>query len=378
MHKESPVVKLLSKLVSIPSINPSLDRETVGCGEEPVTAFLEETSQNAGLVTERQKVATDRDNLLVRLPPAGEVKNRVLLAPHLDVVPAPLEAFIPKIIGNQLHGRGACDTKGSVACFFQALLDLASSSEPPQETEILFVGLVDEEFTQAGSRAFAESTITGDLAIVGEPTGLEVVSSHKGSLWIQLETTGKAAHGSTPEKGVNAIEKMHKAMNLLLGEYQKSLHSKSDPLLGRPTLSLGTIKGGDQPNIVPSRCQLELDRRTIPGESPESVMEDLHALFGVLGQSAPTIKISRTVPCPPLRTNPELPFAKLLLKCANQKQMKGVPYFTDASPLSMGGTPALVFGPGDIEQAHAEKEWIDIEELEKAHSIVLNFLKSLP
>ena len=115
MHKESPVVKLLSKLVSIPSINPSLDREAVGCGEEPVTAFLEETSQNAGLVTERQKVATGRDNLLVRLPPVSEVKNRVLLAPHLDVVPAPLEAFIPKIIGHQLHGRGACDTKGSVA-----------------------------------------------------------------------------------------------------------------------------------------------------------------------------------------------------------------------------------------------------------------------
>ena len=378
MHKESPVVKLLSKLVSIPSINPSLDKETVDCGEEPVTAFLEETSQNAGLVTERQKVATGRDNLLVRLPPVSEVKNRLLLAPHLDVVPAPLDAFIPKIIGNQLHGRGACDTKGSVACFFQALLDLASYSERPKETEILFVGLVDEEFAQAGSRAFANSTITGDLAIVGEPTGLGVVSSHKGSLWIQLETTGKAAHGSTPEKGVNAIEKMHQAMNRLLGEYQKSLNSKSDPLLGRPTLSLGTIKGGDQPNIVPSRCQLELDRRTIPGESPESVMEELHALFGVLGKSAPTIKISRTVPCPPLRTNPELPFAKLLLKCANQEETKGVPYFTDASPLSMGGTPALVFGPGNIEQAHAEKEWIDLEDLEKAHSIVLTFLRSLP
>ena len=378
MHSESPVVKLLSKLVSIPSINPSLDQKSIGYGEEPVTAFLEESSQNAGLVTERQKVATGRDNLLVRLTPDGEIKYRVLLAPHLDVVPAPIEAFTPKIIGNQLHGRGACDTKGSVACFFQALLDLASSSERPRETEILFVGLVDEEFAQAGSRAFAESTITGDLAIVGEPTGLEVVSSHKGSLWIQLETTGKAAHGSTPEKGVNAIEKMHKAMNLLLVEYQNSLNSKSDPLLGSPTLSIGAIQGGNQPNIVPSRCQLELDRRTIPSETPESVMEELHLLFGELGQSAPTIKISRTVPCPPLQTNPELPFAKLLLKCANQKETKGVPYFTDASPLSMGGTPALVFGPGNIEQAHAEKEWIDLEELEKAHSIVFNFLKSLP
>ena len=167
-------------------------------------------------------------------------------------------------------------------------------------------------------------------------------------------------------------------MNLLLGEYQNSLNSKSDPLLGRPTLSLGAIKGGNQPNIVPSLCQLELDRRTIPGETPESVMEELHALLGVLGQSVPTIKISRTVPCPPLQTNQDLPFAKLLLKCADKYQTKGVPYFTDASPLSMGGTPALVFGPGDIDQAHAEKEWIDLEELDKAHSIVLNFLKSLP
>ena len=378
MYPESPVVKLLSKLVSIPSINPSLDQKSVGYGEEPVTAFLEETSQNAGLLTERQKVKTGRDNLLVRLTPEGEVKYRVLLAPHLDVVPAPIEAFTPKIIGNQLHGRGACDTKGSVASFFQALLDLASSSERPLETEIIFVGLVDEEFAQAGSRAFAKSTITGDLAIVGEPTGLDVVSSHKGSLWIQLETTGRSAHGSTPEKGINAIEKMHQAMNLLLGEYQNSLNSKSDPLLGRPTLSLGTIKGGDQPNIVPRRCQLELDRRTIPGESPESVIKELDDLFGELGESAPTIKISRTVPCPPLQTNQDLPFPKLLLKCADKYQTKGVPYFTDASPLSMGGTPALVFGPGDIDQAHAEKEWIDLEELEKAHSIVLNFLKSLP
>ena len=95
------------------------------------------------------------------------------------------------------------------------MLDLASSSQRPEETEILFVGLVDEEFAQAGSRTFAESTIAGDLAIVGEPTGLDVVSSHKGSLWIQLETTGKAAH-APPEKGINAIEKMHQAMNLLL------------------------------------------------------------------------------------------------------------------------------------------------------------------
>ena len=378
MHPESPVVKLLSKLVSIPSINPSLDQKSVGCGEEPVTAFLEEISQNAGLITERQKVATGRDNLLVRLTPAGEVKYRVLLAPHLDVVPAPLEAFTPKIAGNQLHGRGACDTKGSVASFFQALLDLASSSERPQETEILFVGLVDEEFAQAGSRAFAESTITGNLAIVGEPTGLEVVSSHKGSLWIQLAAHGKAAHGSTPEKGENAIEGMHQALGILFTEYRNLLKSKNHPLLGSPTLSIGKINGGSQPNVVPNRCTVELDRRTIPGESIDSVVTELKALFTPLGKRAPKIKISRTVPCPPLHTDPSIPYVQLLLNKAKRKKACGVPYFTDASPLSAGGIPAVVFGPGNIAQAHAENEWVDLDQVEQAHSIIFNFLQDLP
>ena len=270
MHPESPVVKLLSKLVSIPSINPSLDQKSVGCGEEPVTAFLKEL--DAGLIAEGKRLRLI-ETLIGPLNPAGEESTYYL--PHLDVVPAPPEAFTPKITGISYMTRGVYQ---GISCLL-SFIDLASSSQRPMETEILFVGLVDEEFAQAGSRTFAESTITGDLAIVGEPTGLEVVSSHKGSLWIQLETTGKAAHGSTPEKGVNAIEKMHQAMNLLLGEYHNNLNSKSDPLLGRPTLSLGTIKGGDQPNIVPSRCQLELDRRTIPGETPESVMEELH-VFG--------------------------------------------------------------------------------------------------
>ena len=378
MVKHSPLSKILCDLVSIPSINPSLDQDNIGCAEEPVTAYLEDLSQKAGLKTNRQKVIPGRDNLMVSLSPMKKPKQRILLAPHLDVVPAPLEAFSPKISKGRLYGRGACDTKASVACFFQAILDLSLSTNRPTQTEIIFVGLVDEEFTQSGSRAFARKGPKGNLAIVGEPTALQVVTAHKGSLWLQLETHGKAAHGSTPEKGENAILRMHHALGILFNEYSVLLSSKNHPLLGSPTLSVGKILGGSQPNIVPNRCTVDLDRRTIPGESIDSVIKELKDLFRPLGNRAPKFKVSRSVPCPPLHTDSSMPYVQMLLKKAGRRKACGVPYFTDASPLSAGGTPSVVFGPGNIAQAHAESEWVDLDQVERAHSIILNFLKELP
>ena len=378
MAKHSPLSKLLCDLVSIPSINPSLDHDNLGCAEEPVTAYLEELSQKAGLRTNRQKVIPGRDNLIVRLSPMKKAKQRIFLAPHLDVVPASLDAFSPKISKGRLYGRGTCDTKASVACFFQAILDLSLSTNRPAQTEIVFVGLVDEEFSQSGSRAFARKGPMGNLAIVGEPTGLQVVTAHKGSLWLQLETHGKAAHGSTPEKGENAILEMHHALDILFNEYSVLLRSKNHPLLGSPTLSVGKILGGSQPNVVPNRCTVDLDRRTIPGEGIDTVITELKDLFQSLGKKAPKIKVSRRVPCPPLHTDSSMPYVQMLLNKARRRKTCGVPYFTDASPLSAGGTPSVVFGPGNIAQAHAENEWVDLNQVERAHSIILNFLKDLP
>lgn len=378
MVKHSPLSKILCDLVSIPSINPSLDQDNIGCAEEPVTAYLEDLSQKASLRTNRQKVIPGRDNLMVYLSPMKKPKQRILLAPHLDVVPASLEAFSPKISKGRLFGRGACDTKASVACFFQAMLNLSLSTNRPTQTEIIFVGLVDEEFTQSGSRAFARKGPKGNLAIVGEPTALQVVTAHKGSLWLQLETHGKAAHGSTPEKGENAILRMHHALEILFNEYSVLLSSKNHPLLGSPTLSVGKILGGSQPNVVPNRCTVDLDRRTIPGESIDSVIKELKYLFRPLGNRAPKFKVSRSVPCPPLHTDSSMPNVQMLLRKAGRRKTRGVPYFTDASPLSAGGTPSVVFGPGNIAQAHAENEWVDLDQVERAHSIILNFLKELP
>src|SRR6185369_8908332 len=143
--------------------------------------------------------------------------------------------------------------KGSVAAMLGALCELAAGKARPSETEIVFVGLVDEENAQAGSRAFAKSKFKADLAIVGEPTRLEVVTAHKGSLWLEMETEGIAAHGATPQFGKNAVHEMARIVDWLQTDYAAKLRKRKHPVLGSPTINVGVICGGLQPNIVPDR-----------------------------------------------------------------------------------------------------------------------------
>lgn len=376
-----PVVRLLRELVARPSVNPSLlpDRPDLS-GEERVAEFLGDLARRHGLTVSRQAVLPGRRNLLVRLRPTGKVKRRILLAPHLDVVPAEEKRFSPRIINNRLHGRGACDTKGSVAAFFQALLDLASDSPKvrPVHTEIVFAGLVDEEWCQAGSRRLGERGPKADLAVAGEPTLLQVVTAHKGNLWLRLETRGRAAHGSTPQLGKNAVLPMARISEVLLTEYAEQLAERRHPLLGPPTVNLGSIGGGSQPNVVPPSCFVELDRRTLPGETKTSVLAEMQALLDKRGLERPVIMESRGVPCPPLDTDPDLPLVRQFLRTANRRKSRGVPYFTDASPIAMGGTPSIVFGPGDVAQAHVLDEYLDLDQLSQAHAVVLRFLREQP
>ena len=378
MPRLTSVNRLLRELVARPSINPTFlpDRPEL-TGEERVAEFLAETARSAGIEVRRQAVLPGRKNLIARISPSGKVRKRIMLTPHMDVVPAPGSAFRPKVRNGRMYGRGTCDTKGSVSAFFSAFLDLARKGPLPRETEILFVGLVDEEFGQAGSRRLAEKGPVGDLAVAGEPTGLKVVSSHKGNLWLRLKTQGKSAHGSTPQHGRNAIAAMGPVLDFLFDEYPKILARKSHPLLGSPTLSVGKIIGGTQPNVVPDECTIDLDRRTIPGESEASVKKEMVKALKAKGIASPSFCLSRSVPCLPLDTDPDLPLVRSFLRAAGKRKPTGVPYFTDASPIATGGTPALVFGPGNIAQAHSDDEWVELEQVERAHAIVSRFLGSL-
>ena len=380
--------KLLAELIALPSVNPAFAPAAEASarparlglahfGEKNVADFLAASAARTGLEIEFQKVLPGRSNLIVRLRPPGKIRRTILLAPHLDTVPADDAQFIPRRKNGRLHGRGACDTKGSVAAMFTALCELASARLRPRETEIVFAGLIDEEFDQAGSRALPASGFSADLAIVGEPTRLQVVTAHKGILWFQLATRGRAAHGATPHLGKNAVHEMARIVDVLETDYAARLRRHKHPLLGTGTVNVGTIAGGRQPNIVPDRCTISIDRRTLPGETEAGVRREIAALLKSKKLSA-HISSAKRAPALPLETNGKLPLVQALLRSAGQKKPAGVDYFCDASVLSAAGIPGVVFGPGDIAQAHTADEWISLAELERGKGLLLKFLKSLP
>lgn len=373
------VVQLLAELIALPSVNPAfLPARHPHAGEGRMAEYLAALGARAGLDIEFQKVLPNRPNVLVRYRPAGKIKQTILLAPHLDTVNVVSEAQLrPTRRGGRLYGRGACDTKGSVAVMFQALCDLVALQQRPQETEIVFVGLIDEENGQCGSRHLAARKFPADLAIVGEPTRLILATAHKGSVWLEVETQGRAAHGATPWFGDNAAHSMARVVDALQTDYAARLKKKKHPLLGFGTVSVGTIHGGTQPNIVPDRCVIGVDRRTLPGESEAATRLAMSTFLKAQKLNA-TVSNVKLKPCPALETDARLPLVKQFLGSIGQSRAAGLHYFCDAAVLASGGIPSVVFGPGDIAQAHTADEWVEISQLEQGRALLLNFLKSLP
>lgn len=378
--------KLLAELIALPSVNPAFASQgeisarqarLAKFGEKRVADFLATVAARARLEVEFQNVLPGRANLIARLLPQNKIRRTILLAPHLDTVNADDSQFIARRKNGRLHGRGACDTKGSLAAMLAALCELAESKNRPAETEIVFAGLIDEEQAQAGSRALVKSKLKADLAIVGEPTRLQVVTAHKGSLWLELETHGVAAHGATPHFGKNAIHEAARIVDWLQTDYAAQLKRRKHPLLGQPTVSVGMICGGVQPNIVPDRCIVTIDRRTLPGETDAGVRREIQKFLRSKNLSA-SIGDKKLAPAIPMETNSKLPLVQQFMKCAGQTKPAGVHFFCDAAVLSAGGIPSVVFGPGDVAQAHTVNEWISIAELERGKNLLLKFLKSLP
>lgn len=375
----TPSEKLLRDLIAIPSVNPAfVPAGSPNTGEKRVADFLISQIRKAGLDVERQRVFPQRDNVIARMLPQHKPTQRLVLAPHLDTVGVPDEAlFVPRVKHGRLHGRGACDTKGNVAVMLAAMFGVANSRRRPSQTEIVFAGLVDEENGQTGSRALVASKLRADLAIVGEPTELRVVTAHKGDLWLGLETHGKSAHGARPELGRNAVHAMAKVVDLLETDYAAQLRQRRHRLLGHATINVGSISGGTQPNIVPARCAISIDRRTLPGETEATVRHELRTLLKRHRQSARFSNV-KAAECLPMETSTSLPLVRRFLLCAGQTKPAGVDFFCDASVLSAGGIPSVVFGAGNIAQAHTADEWISLRSLETGTRLLTRFLQSLP
>jgi len=367
------VTRLLSDLVAIPSVNP-MGRAQAGPDflETRLTNHLEAWLAERGVRHERQPVASGRDNLLAWYE-APRSRRLILFDVHQDTVPVDgmtVPPFLPEIEEGRLHGRGSCDVKGSMAAMLTAFARLVRE-RPPGSASVLLACTVDEEFTHTGSSRLAESNHGAELAIVAEPTSLNLVHSHKGALRWKIRTTGVACHSSTPHLGVNAIFRMGRVLEVL-ERYAASLsRAAPDAILGPPSLSVGRIEGGQSVNVVPDWCEIEVDRRLIPGEDAATCLLEARAVLdqdpGVAGGfefGQPWVQMP---PLTPRAGDWFEPLTRAIEAATGRRpRLMGVPFGTDAGPLSASGTPCVVFGPGDIAQAHTKDEWVDLEQVHLA------------
>ncbi len=362
------VAELLGDLVRIPSVNPDGDPGTASVGEkvcaEYVAKFLRESGAEAWL----EDVFPDRPNVVGKFSADRAGKPRLLFAPHTDtvsVVGMTVEPFSGELREGKIWGRGASDTKGPMASMLHALRECRDIL-PTLSHEIWFAGLMSEETGQFGAKALAAKE-KFDFVVVGEPTDLQIVHTHKGSAWLTLRSRGKAVHASTPNRGDNAIYKMLDGLNFLRGELEKSFNVLHDDMLGTPTFNVGTIQGGSKVNIVPDFCEARVDMRIIPGQDITPLLNQFSARFPDIEME---LKKSE-----PLRTEADNAVIKKL-EAAGAK-CTGAPWFCDAAIFAQTGTPAVAIGPGSIAQAHTCDEFITLSDLEKGTQFFQTFLKSL-
>jgi acetylornithine deacetylase len=371
-------VALTRVLVATPSVNPQM--EAGGAAEGAVAELTAGWLQDWGLATETTEVAPGRYNVVATLDGDGPT---LLLNGHMDTVGVggmTIEPFEAVIEGGRLWGRGSCDMKSGLAVILAVTRRLASHGARPN----LIVALTaDEEQASAGMYSFVASGMSADLAVVTEPTSLKVMPAHKGFVWIEASFSGRAAHGSRPDLGVDAIR--HAALYLAsLDEYAAELKSREEhPLLLHGSIHAGTITGGTAPSVYPDACKLLVERRTMPGERPEDVVAEFQRVLNDLVQREPGIdgKLGMTLERPGTEVPEDSPLVQGLLRASDahgvEPRIEGMTAWVDAALLNEAGIPAVCFGPGDIAQAHTEDEWVDVEQIRTCADVLETFARAL-
>ncbi|PAW65389.1 MAG: hypothetical protein B9S36_00235 [Verrucomicrobiia bacterium Tous-C2TDCM] len=372
---DSPI-DLLSQLIRIPSVNPDSAAGQGATGEADCAERVGELLESLGAEVTFEEVLPGRPNVIGRFP-GDETDPGILFAPHLDTVSVAgmtIEPFSGEVSGGRIHGRGASDTKGTMAAMLWALHQMQDDLSA-LHARVAFVGLMGEEAGQPGSIHFARHHADEfSFAIVGEPTSLEVVHAHKSCLWHRLSAKGVSCHGSTPERGENAIRKLLLVLDALLLHLEETLPGFADPVLGCPTVNLGTLNGGSSPNIVPSACEAFLDIRETPrlyeaGGSAKLIRDFLEDR----GWSD-LVAVDSPGHSKPLLTDPATDGVQRLLSIGSR--LTTAPWYCDAGHLAEGGIASVACGPGSIAQAHTKDEFLAVADLEAGCDFYRRFLET--
>lgn len=367
-------VALAAELVRIPS-HPGVERQ-----EEEVAAALERWLVARGVSVVLDRVAPGRPNLLARAA-AERPGRRLLLCGHTDTVPLnaaePGAGFSGEIAGGRLHGRGAVDMKGAVAAMAAAVAALDGNLDAG---EVVLAAVVDEEMESIGAERLVRCGFQADGAVVGEPTGNRLALGHKGLEWLEVDFFGRAAHGGTPERGINAIVAAARFVERVETRLVPAFAARAHPRIGPPTLNFGTVQGGDQPSTVAARCRLALDRRTVPGESYAQVVGELAELLAGIEHEMPGLatRLGRvaggmaTLEHRALDTPPDAAIARAAARALEELTGRrdapsSFPAWTDGALLgAFAGIPTVILGPGDLALAHSPRESVSVVEIEEA------------
>jgi succinyl-diaminopimelate desuccinylase len=384
MTSNDRLTQLLCDLIALPSVNPEREvaRAQAPYGERRVADFVLNHFQSLGLAVERHEVLPGRENVLVFLPGSDSSLEPVLLEAHMDTVDVQGmdSPFTPSIKQERVYGRGACDTKGSLAVMIHTVSELAAGDVVPRRGCVL-AATADEEYGMRGAQRLVLDGKAFCAAIVGEPTGLRLVSAHDGQMYVRIAAHGKAAHTSNPQNGVNAIYIIKDLVDVLLRRSSAEYCEREHSLCGPPKVTVSMVQGGISEHIVPDYCEITIDCRVIPGETCDRVLEEIKGWADQGLTLADRQRITFAEPHkmePPMETPTDHPLVQGLRDAAYQvlgrAEVVGVAYNTNASHYAAAGIPCVVFGPGSIAQAHSVEEYVEIEQLHAAAQILRRFL----
>jgi acetylornithine deacetylase len=353
--------QLVSDMVAIDSTNPDL--VPGAAGESKLAHYIAEWLTAKGVKVQLIESAPGRPNVVGTVRGTGGGKT-LLLNGHIDTVGAGKmqAAHQPVVREGRLYGRGAYDMKGGLAACMAAA---ASAVNQQLRGDLIITAVVDEEYAGQGTLDLAHA-FPADGAIVAEFTELRIITAHKGFVWLDVETRGVAAHGSRPDLGVDAIAKMGRVLTEIDKLDQQLRQGQGHSMLGTGSIHASIIRGGTELSTYPDQCVVSVERRTVPGETPEQAEAEVARIVEALGREDPSLKatVTRAMDRPPMETPADAEILAAVSTAASKvlqhkAQIAGVPFWTDAAALAAAGTPSLLFGPSGA-GAHAAEEWVDL------------------
>ena len=372
-----PVLTLLRDLVAIDSVNPAL--APGGGGEAAVAEHAAGVMRRAGLDVAVTDAAPGRPNVVGVLE--GRAPGRALMwCGHLDTVGVEgmREPFTPVVREGRLYGRGAQDMKSGVAAMIDAAARLAGGGGLPAG-RLVVAAVADEEHASLGADALVRDH-AADGAVVTEPTDLRMATCHKGFEWVEVETRGRAAHGSRPADGRDAILRMGRVLARLEAVGARLAAGPVHPRLGPASLHASTVAGGRELSVYPDRCRLSFERRTLVGEPPDVGLAEAQAILDALAREDGEFEGSAR----PLFTRPahELPvehplcrtLARVLARRGEAADPVGMSFWTDAAVLTAAGTPAVLFGPRGA-GLHGREEYVEIDSVLACRDVLIDLAR---